>query len=147
MEANEKKKRNGTERVKPGNGQARFQPILREDAARCVVEAISKPELLSTIVELGGAEVVTFESMLDWFIQARGIKKPKLKLPTTLLIPCAMAMEAMLANPIVTPDEINTLQLDNIADGIDAVSARFGWRPTRPSQWAQENWKKKTRVR
>jgi hypothetical protein len=58
-----------------------------------------------------------------------------------------MAMEAMLSNPIATPDEINTLQLDNIADGIDSVSARFGWRPTRPSQWAQENWKKKARVR
>jgi Predicted nucleoside-diphosphate-sugar epimerases len=133
--------------VIPGSGQARFQPILREDAARCVVEAISKPELLSTIVELGGPEVVTFETMLDWFIQARGIKKPKLKLPTALLIPGAMVMEAMLSNPIVTADEINTLQLDNVADGIDSVSARFGWRPTRPSQWAQENWKKKTGIR
>jgi uncharacterized protein YbjT (DUF2867 family) len=131
----------------PGSGQARFQPILREDAARCVVEAISKPELLSTIVELGGPEVVTFESMLDWFIRARGIKKPKMKLPIALLIPGAMAMEAMLSNPIATADEINTIQLDNIADGIDSVSARFGWRPTRPSEWAQENWKKKTRGR
>jgi len=132
--------------VIPGSGQARFQPILREDAARCVVETISKPELLSTIVELGGPEVVTFEGMLDWFIQARGIKKPKLKLPIALLMPGAMAMEAMLSNPIVTPDEINTLQMDNIADGIDSVSARFGWRPTRPSTWAQENWKKKIRA-
>lgn len=126
----------------PGSGQSKLQPILREDAARCVVEAIQKPELLNTIVELGGPEVVTFETMLDWFMRARGIKKAKLKLPVALLIPGAMAMEAMLANPIATPDEINTLQLDNIADGIDSISARFGWRPTRPSSWTQENWKK-----
>jgi hypothetical protein len=57
-----------------------------------------------------------------------------------------MAMEALFKDPIATADEINTLQLDNIADGIDSISARFGWRPTRPSSWAQENWKKKTRV-
>jgi NADH dehydrogenase len=132
--------------IVPGSGQARFQPILREDAARCVVEAIGKPQLNGQIVELGGPEVVTFEDMLDWFIQARGIKKPKMKLPTMLLIPGAMAMEALLKDPIVTADEINTIQLDNIADGIDSVSAHFGWRPTRPSTWALENWKK-TRVR
>jgi NADH dehydrogenase len=128
--------------IVPGSGHARFQPILREDAARCVVEAIQKPELNGKIVELGGPEVVTFENMLDWFIQARGIKKPKLKLPPALLIPGAVAMEAVLSNPIATADEINTIQLDNIADGIDSVSAHFGWRPTRASTWAQENWKK-----
>ena len=69
-----------------------------------------------------------------------------LKLPTMLLVPGAMAMEALLKDPIATADEINTLQLDNIADGIDSVSAHYGWRPTRPSTWAQENWKK-TRAR
>src|SRR4029079_15535115 len=34
----------------PGSGQAKLQPILREDAARCVAEAIAKPELLGHIV-------------------------------------------------------------------------------------------------
>ena len=147
VEAFEQQTNFGPVVIIPGSGQARLQPILREDAARCVVETISKPELLSTIVELGGPEVVTFETMLDWFMQARGIKKPKLKLPTALLIPGAMAMEALFKNPIATVDEINNLQIDNIADGIDSVSARFGWRPTRPSTWAQENWKKKIRGR
>ena len=126
----------------PGSGQAHLQPILREEAARCVVEAIDKPELNGRIVELGGPEVVTYEAMFDWFIKARGIKKPKLKLPVGLLIPGAVVMEAMLKDPIATPDEINTIQLDNVADGIDSVSAHFGWRPTRPSTWVQENWKK-----
>jgi NADH dehydrogenase len=126
----------------PGSGQAQLQPILREDAARCVVETIDKPELNGQIVELGGPEVVTYEAMFDWFIQARGIRKPKLKLPPMLLIPGAVAMEALLANPIATADEINMIQLNNIAAGIDSVSAHYGWRPTRPSTWALEHWKK-----
>jgi NADH dehydrogenase len=126
----------------PGSGQAQMQPILREDAARCVVETIGHPELLGKIVELGGPEVVTYETMFDWFIQARGIKKRKLRLPVALLIPGAMIMETLTTNPVVTPDEINTIQLPNVADGIDSVSTHYGWRPTAPSQWAPTNWKK-----
>jgi uncharacterized protein YbjT (DUF2867 family) len=126
----------------PGSGQAQMQPILREDAARCVVETIGHPELLGKIVELGGPEVVTYETMFDWFIQARGIKKPKLKLPVVLLIPAATIMETLSTNPVVTPDEINTIQLPNVADGIDSVSTHFGWRPTAPSSWVPQHWKK-----
>jgi uncharacterized protein YbjT (DUF2867 family) len=131
--------------VIPGSGQNHMQPILREDAARCVVEAIAKPELLGKIVELGGPEVVTYENIFDWFIQARGIKKRKLKLPGALLIPGAIVMETLLSNPIATPDEIRSIQLDNVADGLDSVTAHFGWRPTQPSQWAPVNWRKKAR--
>jgi NADH dehydrogenase len=125
----------------PGDGQTKFQPILREDAARCVIEAIAKPELLGKIIELGGPEVVTFESIFDWFLQARGVKKPKVRVPPGLLIPGAAVMEAVLSNPIVTPDEIVTSQLPNLAEGIDSVSTRFGWRPTAPSSWAPMHWK------
>jgi NADH dehydrogenase len=131
--------------IVPGSGQAKLQPILREDAARCVVDSIGRPDLLGKIIELGGPEVVTFETILDWFIQARGVKKRKLKLPVPLLVPGAMAMEALFTNPIVTPDEINTIQLDNIADGIDSVSTHFGWRPTAPSSWVPTNWRKPAR--
>jgi NADH dehydrogenase len=131
--------------VIPGSGQNHMQPILREDAARCVVEAIAKPELLGKIIELGGPEVVTYENIFDWFIQARGIKKPKLKLPGALLIPGAVVMETLLSNPIATPDEIRSIQLDNVADGLDSVTAHFGWRPVAPSTWAPVNWRKKVR--
>jgi NADH dehydrogenase len=129
----------------PGGGQNHLQPILREDAARCVVESIARPELLGKIIELGGPEVVTYETMFDWFIQARGIKKPKLKLPAGLLIPGAVVMETLLKDPIATPDEIRTIQLDNVADGLDSVTAHFGWRPVAPSTWAPVNWRKKVR--
>ncbi|HEX7262577.1 MAG TPA: NAD(P)H-binding protein [Candidatus Dormibacteraeota bacterium] len=126
----------------PGGGQAQMQPILREDAARCVVETISKPELLGKIVELGGPELVTYETMFDWFLQARKIKKRKLKLPTALLLPAATGMEILMSNPPVTPDEVNMIQLPNIANGIDSVSTNFGWRPTSPSSWAPVHWQK-----
>ena len=129
----------------PGNGQTQIQPILREDAARCVVEAIGKADLLGKIIELGGPEVVTYETMFNWFIQARGIKKRKMHVMPELLMPGAAAMEILMDNPVATPDEINTIQLPNIADGLDSVTAHFGWRPSAPSSWVTEHWKKRVR--
>jgi len=129
----------------PGNGQTQIQPILREDAARCVVETIGKADLLGKIIELGGPEVVTYETLFNWFIQARGIKKRKLHVMPELLQPGAAVMEILMDNPVATPDEINTIQLPNIADGLDSVTAHFGWRPSPPSSWVTEHWKKRGR--
>jgi NADH dehydrogenase len=131
--------------VIPGNGQTQFQPILREDAARCVVEAIGKADLLGKIIELGGPEVVTFETIYNWFLQARGIKKPKLHVMPELLIPPAAVMETLLDDPLVTPDEIRSSQLPNVADGLDSVTTHFGWRPSAPSSWAPANWQVRRR--
>jgi uncharacterized protein YbjT (DUF2867 family) len=127
----------------PGSGQAKLQPILREDAARCIAEAIAKPDLLGHIVELGGPEVVSYETVFDWFLQARKIRKTKLRLPTPLVAIPAIAMEALSKNPPITPDEVEMIQVDNLADGIDSVSTHFGWRPTAPSAWAPTNWQKR----
>jgi NADH dehydrogenase len=125
----------------PDYGETHLQPILREDAARCVVETIGRPDLLGKIVELGGPEVVTFRTVYSWFLDARGIKKPRLTVPPGFLVPGAALMEILMKDPPVTPDEINMFGLNNIADGIDAVSTHYGWRPTAPSSWAPANWK------
>src|SRR5439155_642961 len=114
-------------------------------SARCVVEAIARPGLLGHIVELGGPEVVTYETIFDWFLHARNIKKAKLKLPVPLLLGPAIAMEALSTNPPITADEVRMIQVDNLAAGIDSVSSQFGWRPSAPSSWAPVNWAKKPR--
>ena len=129
----------------PGDGKTQIQPILRDDAARCVVEAIGKTDLLGKIIELGGPEVVTYETMFDWFIKARGIRKGKLHLMPGLLKPGAAVMELLTSDPIAPPAEINTIQLANVADGLDSVTAHFGWRPSPPSAWAPSAWALKRR--
>ena len=127
----------------PGSGQSQIQPILRDDAARCIVEAVAKPELLGKIIELGGPEVVTYETIFDWFLQARRLKKTKLKLPAAMLTPGAIAMEAVMKDPPVTPDEIKMAETPNLAAGIDSVSSQFGWRPSAPGAWAPSHWAKR----
>lgn len=124
----------------PGSGQAQIQPILREDAARCIVEAIAKPELLGKIIELGGPEVVTYEKIYDWFLQARAIKKAKLRVPAPLMSLAGTAMEAVMKDPLITADEVQMVETPNLAAGIDSVSSQFGWRPSLPGAWAPTHW-------
>jgi uncharacterized protein YbjT (DUF2867 family) len=131
--------------IVPGDGKTQIQPILRDDAARCVVESIGKSDLLGKIIELGGPEVVTYETMFDWFIQARKLKKPKIHVFPGLLQPGAAVMELLMDDPVATPDEINTIQLTNVADGLDSVTAHYGWRPSAPSQWAPVHWQVRRR--
>ena len=124
----------------PGSGQAQIQPILREDAARCIVEAIAKPELLGKIIELGGPEVVTYETIYDWFLQARRLKKAKFRVPSALMSIAGAAMEAVMKDPLVTADEVGMAETPNLAAGIDSVSVSFGWRPSAPAAWAPSHW-------
>jgi uncharacterized protein YbjT (DUF2867 family) len=126
--------------VIPGSGQAQIQPILREDAARCIVEAVAKPELLGRIIELGGPEVVTYEKIYDWFLQARALKKAKFKVPSALMSIAGTAMEAVMKDPLVTADEVRMAETPNLAAGIDSVSVSFGWRPSAPAAWAPTHW-------
>jgi hypothetical protein len=61
--------------------------------------------------------------------------------PGALLAPGAAAMELLMSDPVATPDEVRTIQLDNLAGGLDVVHAHFGFRPQAPSAWIPRHWK------
>jgi uncharacterized protein YbjT (DUF2867 family) len=126
--------------VVPGDGKQHFQPIVREDAARCVIEALGRSDLLDEL-EIGGPEILTLEQLLDFFCQARGITKRKLHVPIPLLMPGATVMEIVQNDPVVVPDELRGLSIDNIAKGLDVVVSTFGWQPQSPSAWASTHWR------
>jgi NADH dehydrogenase len=128
----------------PGTGEQHSQPIIREDAARCVVESISRVDLYGQTVELGGPEILTYQQLFNFFANARGIKKPQVKVAAALLMPVAAVVGAVMSNPIVTPDEVRTRVTDNIAQSLDAVLQHFDFRPNSPSAWAQTHWKSRT---
>lgn len=127
--------------VIPGSGQAKFQPIVREDAARCVATAVERRELIGREVDLGGPEVLTYDQLFDLYARARGVTKRRVHVPGGLLQPGATAMELVLSDPIATPDEIRTIQLDNLAQSLDAVQSNFGFSPQAPSAWIPQHWR------
>jgi uncharacterized protein YbjT (DUF2867 family) len=127
--------------VIPGSGDQHSQPIIREDAARCVVEALSRVDLYGQTIDLGGPEILTYQQLFNFFAAARGISKPQVKVPAVLLMPGAIVIGAVMSNPIVTPDELRTVVMDNIAQSLDAVLQHFNFRPNSPSAWAQTHWR------
>lgn len=127
--------------VVPGDGKQHFQPIVREDAARCVLESISRSDLKAAI-EVGGPEILTFETLLDFFCKARGITKRKVHVPVPLLMPGAALMEIVQNDPVVVPDELKSLGFDNIAQGLDVVGSTFNFQPQSPSAWASTHWRR-----
>ena len=128
--------------VVPGSGGARFQPIVREDAARCVVEAAGRRDMIGRELDLGGPEVLTYDRLFDLYCQARGVTKRRIHVPGPLLVPGAAALDLVLPDPVATPDEVRTIQLDNLAAGLDVVQAHFGFRPQAPSAWIPQHWRR-----
>jgi len=126
--------------VIPGSGQTRFQPIVREDAARCIAHAVSRRDLIGREIDLGGPEVITYDHLFDLYAQARKVTKPRVHVPGMLLQPGATVMELLTQDPLATPDEIRTIQLDNLAASLDVVQAQFGFRPQAPTSWIPEHW-------
>lgn len=125
----------------PGNGEQHFQPIIREDAARCVIEALARVDLYGQTIELGGPEILTYNQLFGFFAAARGIKKPIVHLPAMLMMPGVMVVGAVMSNPIATPDELSTIVRDNIAPSLDSVLSHFNFRANSPSAWAQTHWR------
>jgi hypothetical protein len=46
----------------------------------------------------------------------------------------------------VTPDELKSLEVENIADSLDVVLSTFNFRPASPSAWAVTHWRKDPRA-
>jgi NADH dehydrogenase len=127
--------------ILPDGGRQHFQPIVLEDAARCVVASLSRVDLYGKTLELGGPEVLTYEQLFDFFVRARGITKPKVRVPVSVLVPGAALLETFMRDPMITSEELRTMSVESIAAAIDVVKANFGFQPISPSVWAQSQWR------
>jgi uncharacterized protein YbjT (DUF2867 family) len=63
----------------------RIQPIGIEDALQYLVEAIAKAETAGAVVEIGGANVLSYAEMMLGYARIRGLRR--LLLPTPVLSP------------------------------------------------------------
>lgn len=126
--------------VVPGSGQARFQPIVRDDAARCVAETVSRRDLIGREIDLGGPEVMTYDQLFELYARARKVTKRQVHVPGALLQPGAAVLELFMPDVPATPDEVRTIQLDNLAASLDVVHAQFGFRPQAPTTWIPGHW-------
>ena len=99
-----------------GNGLTKFQPVSVIDVADAFAAVVGDPRLAANqIVELGGADSMTYEEMIDLIAIELEKKRPKIHVPVRL-----MKLVVSLSSPLpksirppVTPEQLKMLALDN----------------------------------
>ncbi len=114
-------------------GKTRFQPIYVGDLALAIAAAAEGVVKGGRIYELGGPEVATHADLVRRVITETGRRNPTVPLPAGLAKLLALPL-ALLPSPLVTADQIELLQTDNVVSDAAAAEKRtlaaFGVVPT-----------------
>lgn len=111
-----------------GSGQTRFQPIWIGDVVRCVLEILKDGRFSKKVIDVGGARILSYEEIVDEIMKALGLKRAKLHIPPSLVKLGAKALRSIGLPLLVTPEQIDLLELDNVTEP-DSVERQFGFKP------------------
>jgi NADH dehydrogenase len=111
-----------------GSGKNTFQPMAVEDLARCVAGAAGRADLLGKVIEVGGPDHLSYNDILDAVVRACKTRRLKLHVPSPAVRLAVRLMEALLANPPATTEQLRMLAVPNVA-GLKTVEETFGFKP------------------
>ncbi|SFZ86544.1 NADH dehydrogenase [Devosia enhydra] len=95
-------------------GSSRFQPVYVGDVAEAAVMAAEGAVKGGRVYELGGPEVVTYKALMERIMAETGRKRLLIPVPGSLMKLPATILSMLPLPPIVTPDQITLLSMDNI---------------------------------
>lgn len=105
--------------------QAQLQPVWVEDVAAAVVAALQASAGRWLLVECAGPQTMTLAELVQAAGRAAGTPRPVMALPHTVAALQARAM-ALLPNPLMTPDNLASLTVPNVASGQGADLKALG---------------------
>ncbi|MCI0600039.1 MAG: complex I NDUFA9 subunit family protein [Beijerinckiaceae bacterium] len=98
-----------------GDGQTRLQPAHVEDVAEAIARAMQEFPC-EMCYEFGGPRVYTFRSLLEVIAQSLGQKPLLVPVPFGFWHMFASVVE-MLPQPLITRNQVELMQMDNVASG------------------------------
>lgn len=113
---------------------ARFQPVWVEDVAEALVRCIDTPATIGQTIECAGPEVCTLAELVRLAGRWSGHERPILPLPRTLGRLQALAMEWLPGEPLMSRDNLDSMQVPNVAGG---VLPGLDWLGVQPASLAQ----------
>lgn len=97
-----------------GGGHSKFQPVYVGDVAAAVERAVvGGPEYTGQIYELGGPETLSLRQIYDRIEYHTGINATYLPLPWWMAR-CDAWFLQFLPKPILTPDQVKSLETDTV---------------------------------
>ena len=112
-----------------GKGGPSFQPIYVEDVADVVMKAFDDPKYGGQIYELGGPSRYSMKELMELIMTCAYRKYRLMPIPTFWAKVHASWLQ-WFPNPILTPDQVKMLQVDNVVTGAKPDITAFGVPPT-----------------
>jgi uncharacterized protein YbjT (DUF2867 family) len=97
--------------------RARFQPVWVEDVAEAIRRALDRPDSVGQTIECAGPQVYTLEQLVRLAGRWSGHPRPVLALPDALGRLQARIMEMLPGEPLMSLDNIRSMQVPNVASG------------------------------
>jgi NADH dehydrogenase len=117
--------------------QTRFQPVWVGDVAQAVVHCLQDARTIGQTYELCGPSVYTLKELVQLAGRAAGIRRgrgrPVIGLPLALGRLQARLMELAPGQPLMSRDNLDSMQVDNVASGRVPGFAALGITPTGPA--------------
>lgn len=114
-------------------GNTKFQPIYVGDLAEAIAKAAEGEVQGGRIYELGGPDIITHRQVIERVLAETGRSNPLLPLPNGLAKLSAIPF-SLLPSPLLTADQVDMLQVDNIVSDKaireKRTLAAFGVTPT-----------------
>jgi uncharacterized protein YbjT (DUF2867 family) len=112
----------------PGDGTPKFRPIAVEDVTTCFLRALTYEAATNQTVDLGGADELTLNEVLEEIARCAGVRKPAVHIPMPLMMAGATVAQKLLKNPPVTVDQLRMLREGSTCD-IGPMKRIFGVNP------------------
>jgi uncharacterized protein YbjT (DUF2867 family) len=105
-----------------GSGRQRIQPVWADDLAKLFAEATTREDVMGRVFEVGGPDVVSWNEFWERLKRARGLRRPSIHVPVTLMKANALLSERLPGDIPLTRDLLKMLELgDNVVSNDDTV--------------------------
>jgi NADH dehydrogenase len=121
-----------------GDGQARFEPIWANDAARCVVAALERDGRQR--YELAGPEALSYDEMSDLVSQVAGRPRSLVHLPLPLVRAGLIAIRSVFGEAVfATWEEAELMEVPMLSERGTADAEELGVKPRRMGDVLEED--------
>ena len=106
-----------------GDGGCKFQPAYVGNVAEAMHEVICKRNTAGEIFSLGGPKIYSFKELMQLVLQVTDRNRLLIPMPTAIASFQALFLQ-LLPKPILTPDQVSLMEVDNIVpDGEQGFEA------------------------
>jgi NADH dehydrogenase len=110
--------------------QARFQPVWVEDVAAAIVACLDQRWTVGEVIECAGPQEYTLRQLVQLAGRWSGHPRPVIGLPAALGRLQARMLELLPGEPLMSRDNLDSMQVPNVASGQHPGLQALGIQPT-----------------